>query len=102
MAIINQKDHLLIFDLDGTLIDVFETHAASLERTVAAVWGIPLRLPADKPYGIPQMQTLRLAAEASDLEEEQINANLPRAMKAISEILASLLPEDLTGRRPAA
>lgn len=98
MAEQDLSNHLIIFDLDGTLIDVFEEHAASLEETVAEVWGIPILLAEDKPYGIPQKQTLRNAAEAANLDEDQINANLPLAMVKISEKIAHLLPEDLSGR----
>lgn len=94
----NRVHNLILFDLDGTLLDVFEEHAVSLEKSVKDVWGIPILLPDHKRYGIPQRQTLRMVCQASNLEEADIEANLPVAMEKMTAVMEEVLPIDLTGR----
>jgi phosphoglycolate phosphatase-like HAD superfamily hydrolase len=94
----NKDTHLILFDLDGTLLDVFEEHAASLERAVKDVWGIPVLLPDHKRYGIPQKQTIRNVCEASNLNAADIADKLPIAMDIMTEVMSQILPQDLSGR----
>jgi phosphoglycolate phosphatase-like HAD superfamily hydrolase len=94
---INEKN-LILFDLDGTLLDVFGEHSASLERTVEDIWGIPTLLPKHKRYGIPQRETLRRVCQASNVDPEDIEAKLTAAMNRMTEVMSDLLPDDLTGR----
>lgn len=98
MTLRHPKNHLILFDLDGTLLDVFEEHSTSLETVVKEVWGIPTLWPKHKRYGIPQRQTLRMVCHASDLPEKEIEAKLPRAMDRMSEVMSEILPHDLSDR----
>jgi phosphoglycolate phosphatase len=98
MPIQSLKANLIIFDVDGTLIDVFEEHALSLDKAIDEVWGIADLLPLDKRYGIPQLQTLRLVCEASNVDEIEIQGKLPSAMAVMTEQMSQLLPQNLTDR----
>lgn len=94
----DHKKNLILFDLDGTLIDVFDYHVASLEKVVEEVWGIPNRLPKEKRYGIPQRETLRSVCKASGVGDEQINESLELAMEKLTLEMERILPHDLRSK----
>ncbi len=92
----NETDTLLIFDLDGTLLDVFDYHKACVEKIVKEVWNVPDLLPKSKRYGFPQKETIRKICEAGGVPGEEIVRHLPRAQSLVTEQMRHMLPEDLT------
>jgi phosphoglycolate phosphatase len=90
--------NLIIFDLDGTLIDVFEFHIASIEKVVMDVWEVPDLLPKQERYGIPQKETLRRIPEASGIEPVEIDRKLSTAMTMLTSEMQRTLPDDLTAK----
>ncbi len=87
---------LIIFDLDGTLIDVFDYHVSSLTKVIDRVWDIPNNLPKSKRYGIPQRETLRRVCEANGISDEAYELDSQRAQTLLTEAMAKDLPVDLT------
>jgi phosphoglycolate phosphatase len=92
----NNVNNLMIFDLDGTLIDVFEYHIASIEKIVMDVWEVPDRLPKLERYGIPQKETLRKIPAASGVHPSEIDRHLAKAMTMLTSEMRRTLPDDLT------
>ena len=88
---------LMIFDLDGTLLDVFGYHIASVEKVVDQVWNVPDQLQKSKRYGIPQKETLRKICEEGGVPEEEINRHLERAQQMLTAEMQRTLPQDLSG-----
>ena len=92
----NETDTLLIFDLDGTLLDVFDYHKACVEKIVKEVWNVPDLLPKSKRFGYPQKETIRKICEAGGVPGEEIVRHLPRAQSLVTEQMRHMLPEDIT------
>lgn len=87
---------LMIFDMDGTLIDVFDYHIRNLTKVAEQVWNIPDTLPKSKRYGIPQRETLRRICEASGVSDEAYERDSQRAQILLTQAMAEDLPQDLT------
>ncbi|MCK4800576.1 MAG: HAD hydrolase-like protein [Anaerolineales bacterium] len=94
----NEINTLLIFDLDGTLLDVFDYHIACVAKVVKEVWNVPDQLPKSKRYGFPQKEIIRRICEAGGVPEEEINRHLQRVQLMLTEQMQQTLPEDLTNR----
>lgn len=92
----NGSNTLLIFDLDGTLLDVFGYHVAGVEKVVKQIWNVLDQLPKSKRYGIPQKETIRNICEAGGVPEVKINRHLQRAMTMLTSEMQRTLPQDLT------
>jgi phosphoglycolate phosphatase-like HAD superfamily hydrolase len=92
----NESDTLLIFDLDGTLLDVFDYHIACVEKVVMQIWNVPDQLDKSKRYGIPQKETIRKICEAGGVPAEEINRHLQRAQQMLTAEMQRTLPQDLT------
>lgn len=92
----NESDTLLIFDLDGTLLDVFDYHIACVEKVVMQIWNVPDQLDKSKRYGIPQKETIRNICEAGGVPAEEINRHLQRAQQMLTAEMQRTLPQDLT------
>ena len=96
MPLDNESDTLIIFDLDGTLLDVFDYHVASVEKVVKHIWNVSDQLPKSKRYGIPQKQTIRNICEAGGVPKEKIDRHLQRALLMLTTEMQRTLPPDLT------
>jgi phosphoglycolate phosphatase-like HAD superfamily hydrolase len=94
----NESDTLLIFDLDGTLLDVFDYHIACVEKVVMQIWNVPDQLDKSKRYGIPQKETIRKICEAGGVPAEEINRHLQRAQQMLTAEMQRTLPQDLTNK----
>ena len=94
----NESDTLLIFDLDGTLLDVFDYHIACVEKVVMQIWNVPDQLDKSKRYGIPQKETIRKICEAGGVPVEEINRHLQRAQQMLTAEMQRTLPQDLTNK----
>lgn len=93
----NESDTLLIFDLDGTLLDVFTYHIACVEKVVRQIWNVPDKLHKSKRYGIPQKETIRKICGAGGVPEEEINRHLQRAQQMLTAEMQRTLPQNLSG-----
>jgi phosphoglycolate phosphatase-like HAD superfamily hydrolase len=91
-----ESDTLLIFDLDGTLLDVFNYHITCVEKVVRQIWNVPDKLHKSKRYGIPQKETIRKICETGGVPEEEINRHLQRAQQMLTAEMQRTLPQDLT------
>ncbi len=92
----NGSATLLIFDLDGTLLNVSDYHFACVEKVVKQVWNVPAKLDKSKWYGIPQKETIRKICGAGGVPDEEINRHLHRAQQMLTAEMQRTLPQDLS------
>ncbi len=92
----NRPPFLILFDLDGTLIDVFDHHIASVNWAIREVWNVGNNLPKHKRYGIPQKETIRRICASAQVPEEEISLHIGRAMQIATAEMQRRLPDDLT------
>ena len=87
---------IILFDLDGTLIDIMPYHLAAVDRVMQRVWGIE-RLPAAvERQGSPQLETLRQGCRMLGLADDEIDWRLQEACALLAAETVSSLPSDLT------
>lgn len=92
----DETDTLLIFDLDGTLLDVFDYHKSCVEKVVKEVWNVPDLLPKGKRFGFPQKEIIRKICEAGSVPEEEINRHLQKGLQMLTAEMQRTLPQNLT------
>jgi phosphoglycolate phosphatase len=93
-----KPNSLIIFDLDGTLINIFDYHIDNLKKVVERIWNVSNDLPKHKRYGIPQIEIMRRICEAGGKAESEIAIHLPQAMEMLTTEMSQNLPEDLRDR----
>jgi phosphoglycolate phosphatase len=91
-----QGSTLAIFDLDGTLISVFDFHARSLDRVANKLWGISNKVPIRERFGIPQRETLRRLCEIGGISRSQYERDLSTAVQELALAMSTALPNDLS------
>jgi phosphoglycolate phosphatase-like HAD superfamily hydrolase len=98
LAILRKPLPLVLFDMDGTLVNVMKAHQAGIEQTAWQIWGVDeFPMNVDR-QGKPQLQSLWEACVARNIPEEMIVKQMPDAARLLSKITIGLLPLDL---RPA-
>ncbi len=96
MASNTEHATLVICDLDGTLISVFEYHVRCLDKVVAEVWGIENQLPVHQRFGIPQRETLRRICEIGGVPRPVYEQRLGLAMQRLAHEMSASLPAELS------
>jgi phosphoglycolate phosphatase-like HAD superfamily hydrolase len=86
---------LVIFDLDGTLINVFDYHVACLDKVIKTVWAIPNKLPVRQRFGVPQRETLRRICDIGGIPSNEIVQEIPYALQMLASEMQLTLPKDL-------
>ena len=95
MSLSRKNRRLLLFDLDGTLIDVFAYHHTSFGTTMRLAWGIERMPPEVNPWGLSQVETMRRACLASDISDAAFKEQVDEAQRTLTKEMVALLPDDL-------
>lgn len=85
---------LVLFDLDGTLLDVFRYHYASLRTVMRSIWDVGVDVPVERS-GVPQIETMRRICRVQDVPDAVIDGRLEEAQRALTAEMAAALPPDL-------
>lgn len=91
----NEQVHLVLFDLDGTLVDIMAAHLASIEIVSKQVWGIKGFPPNVSVQGKPQLQFLRESCRAQGVSEKVIESTMPHAARLLADATIARLPEPI-------
>jgi len=88
---------LVLFDMDGTLVDIGHVHREAVFSAVKDVFGAELErdLAPHVHQGNTQHNILRIAGRAMGLEPEWVEAHLDDAIQRQVEVSISILDRDL-------
>jgi phosphoglycolate phosphatase len=88
---------LILFDMDGTLVDIGHVHREAVFSAVKDVFGAELQqyLAPHVHQGNTQHNILRIAGRAMGLEPEWVEAHLDDAIQRQVEVSISILDRDL-------
>ncbi|UCC76530.1 MAG: HAD family hydrolase [Anaerolineales bacterium] len=92
---VNKGGRLILFDLDGTLVDVFECHIAGTRAALGAVYGIDEFAMSPTFTGRPITSVIRMAGQVSGLSPEVIEHRLTEALRVKTETTIAALGNDL-------
>ncbi len=90
-----ERVELVLFDLDGTLVDIMDAHLAAIEILSMEVWGIKGFPPEVPVQGKPQLQFLRESCRAQGVAEAVIEATMPHAARRLADLTVERLPEPI-------
>ncbi|UCC76341.1 MAG: HAD hydrolase-like protein, partial [Anaerolineales bacterium] len=93
----NQRRKLILFDMDGTLIDIGYAHRKAVLMTVKAIYGKELRdgLAPHQYQGETQPNIMRAIGQMLGVPTETVEARLPEAMRMQAEATVAMLENDL-------
>jgi phosphoglycolate phosphatase-like HAD superfamily hydrolase len=96
----NIDNRLILFDLDGTLIDVMSYHSDSLYEVMYRIWGVNSHLVGlQQRGGLSQIETMRRICRSQNVADADIEQHIEEAQRALTAEIVALLPDDLTGKR---
>lgn len=86
---------LLLFDIDGTLMEESPTHTASFNYVCQSVYGVQTDIDSFPRHGMTDTGILYGLLKKENVEDEQIRNGLKKAFSAMVEyVSANLKPED--------
>jgi len=93
----NQHGKLILFDMDGTLINVGYAHRKAVRMTVKTVYGRELGdgLDPHQHQGETQPNIMRAIGHLLGVPPETVEARLPEAMRMQAEATVAALENDL-------
>lgn len=85
---------LILFDLDGTLVDVFKYHISSYMDMFKTVYKVEIKeSDLTKNFGLPQRDVITDPLKKKHLKEKIIKRNLEKAVQTYFSILKEKIPE---------
>ncbi len=93
----NQHRKLILFDMDGTLINIGYAHRKAVRMTVKTIYGKVLRdgLDPHQHQGETQPNIMRAIGHMLGVPPETVEARLPEAMRMQAEVTVAVLDDDL-------
>ena len=91
----NQDPKLVLFDMDGTLINIGYAHREAVRFAVRIVYGVDPVLGGQAHQGNTGPNILRALCRARGLSSEVIEEHLTEAVKVQSETTIAILDDDL-------
>ena len=94
----NAKDsrpRLVIFDMDGTLVDVTKRHVEGHRVALRTVYGIECQPDHRVHQGNTQPNILRMMCRREGVLSSAVETHLPRALQILSETTIALLDGDI-------
>jgi phosphoglycolate phosphatase len=94
-----QSRRLILFDLDGTLVNVAALHLEAFRVAMQTVYGLDIEGVLDRRsyQGDTQPNVVRAACRIMGVSSETTDALLPDALQIASETTIALLEQDLGG-----
>lgn len=89
------RNPLVLFDLDGTLLDVFQYHYESLGFVLDKYWSLQDIDVAKGGYGLPQGEHMRRLCRTCGISESEIARYIDAAQAALTAAIIRTLPDDL-------
>jgi phosphoglycolate phosphatase len=88
-----QSQKLILFDMDGTLVNVGPQHLQAFRVTMKAVYGLDIEGVLDRQshQGDTQPNIIRAACHICGLTREMTESLLPEALRVASETMIALL-----------
>ena len=86
---------LLLFDIDGTLMEESPTHTASFNYVCQSIYGVQTDIDSFPRHGMTDTGILYGLLKKENVEDEQIRNSMKRAFSAMVEyVSANLKPDD--------
>jgi phosphoglycolate phosphatase len=99
LSVGNRSQHrkLVLFDMDGTLINIGYAHREAVQFAVRTVYGVEITRVLDRQthQGNTQVNIMRAIGEMMGVDAKVIEARLAHAMKVQAEATIALLDDDL-------
>ncbi len=85
---------LVLFDLDGTLVDVFKYHVSSYMDMFKTIYGVEVKESnLTKKFGLPQRDVITRLLKEKNVKEKTINKKLEQAVETYFSNLKEKIPE---------
>jgi len=93
----NQDPKLVLFDMDGTLINISYAHREAVRIAVRTVYGLDIEgeLDPQTHQGNTQLNIMRAIGRGMGLSPEVVEAHLTEAVKVQAETSIAILDDDL-------
>lgn len=88
------RSRLLLFDLDGTLVNVLQAHHQGVNKAIHEAFGIEVFNYHNSMAGKPQGEFIRELCRIQGIPEALIDERFPLAMQTLSETTIAALPAD--------
>ena len=93
---------LTLWDIDGTLVNVYEHHTPSYQESILQVYNIILTLEEiERNYGKPASEVVAIPVREKGLRESRIQEGLERAFSLYAQELARRIKEANSGAKSA-
>lgn len=89
-----KRSKLLLFDLDGTLVNVLDAHHQGVKKALHDVYGIEAFNYDTSMAGKPQGEFIREMCRMQGIPEAVIQERYPLALQTLSETTIAALPAD--------
>lgn len=91
------KETLIVFDMDGTLVDVLKYHRDAIDKIVERFWGVKGDTPEFERSGKSQIEIIKHLCVIRGVKPAVVDRHISEAQHALTEEMAKTLPLDLRG-----